>query len=298
MNAIPDWFSFSDICSLSWFRSVFGRESTATYLLLKYSAKVEVPEVFCKVRFLWRKKVFCKSRFLWKKYSAKANFSEKVFCKVLWKKCSSKADFSETKIFCKDKFLWKSILQISLKKVFCKGIFLWKNVFYKGRFFWEKSILQRQIFSEKKSILQRQICLKKRILQRQIVQEKVFCKVRFLWMIKQCTIQRMQQHKHWIWSAAGGIRLKLGKCHLDPLKMLRCANSLTIKHVLFQTLVFFHFVWVFSRPWKKAPRNWFLIKTKIVHKVPKITFVPASDTWTVSWQTFDISCSVYQCIGY
>ena len=22
------------------------------------------------------------------------------------------------------------------------------------------------------------------------------------------------------------------------------------------------------------------------------------DTWTVSWQTFDIFCSVYQCIGY
>ena len=98
--AIPDWFSFSDICSLSWFRSVFGRESTATYLLLKYSAKVEVPEVFCKVRFLWRKKVFCKSRFLWKKYSATADFFEE-------KKYSANADFSEKKVFWKGRFVWK-----------------------------------------------------------------------------------------------------------------------------------------------------------------------------------------------
>ena len=69
MNAIPDWFSFSDICSLSWFRSVFGRESTATYLLLKYSAKVEVPEEE-------------------KKYSAKSDFSE-WSSNALFNGCSS-----------------------------------------------------------------------------------------------------------------------------------------------------------------------------------------------------------------
>ena len=106
MNAIPDWFSFSDICSLSWFRSVC-REGEHCYML-KYSANADFSEqVFCKGRFFEKKVFSClQRRISMKKYSAKADFSEKNILqwqislkkiKVFCKRISAMVDFSKEK---------------------------------------------------------------------------------------------------------------------------------------------------------------------------------------------------------
>ena len=143
MNAIPDWFSFSDICSLSWFRSVC-REREHCYIYVK---------VFCKCRFLWtsilQRQIFREKSI---QLSAKADFYEKVLSKgrFLWKKYSAMADFSEEN---------KSILQ--------------KN-FSNGRFLWRKKYLAKADFSEKK-YLQRQISLEKIFGKGRFIWRQFFC---------------------------------------------------------------------------------------------------------------------------